>query len=58
MASWISWYDTPGGNTQLTNDVTTPDTGAGAAAGSLMVDYPFTNGNQNLFFGTFTTGWL
>ena len=54
VASWISWYDTPGNNSPLTNDVTTPDPGAGPNAGSLMVDNPFTNGNQNLFFGTFS----
>lgn len=55
VASWISWYDTPGNNSPLTNDVTTPDPGAGlpGTVGSLMVDNPFTNGNQNLFFGTF-----
>jgi hypothetical protein len=54
VASWMSWYDTPGNNTPLTNDVNTPDPGAGPGAGSLMVDNPFTNGNQNLFFGTFS----
>ncbi len=54
VASWISWYDTPGNNSPLTNDVNTPDTGAGPGAGSLMVDCPFTNDNQNLFFGTFS----
>ncbi len=53
VASWINWYDTPGNNTQMTNDVNTPDPLAGAGAGSLMVDNPFTNANQNLFFGTF-----
>jgi hypothetical protein len=56
VASWISWYDTPGSNTQMTCDVNTPDPnagGAGAGVGSLEVDCPFTNGNQNLFFGTF-----
>ena len=59
VASWISWYDTPGNNSPLTNDVNTPDTLAGPGAGSLMVDCPFTNGNQNLFFGTFSnTGCL
>ncbi len=54
VASWISWYDTPGLNSQMTNDVNTPDTNAGTTAGSLMVNCPFTNGNQNLFFGTFS----
>jgi hypothetical protein len=54
VASWISWYDTPGSNTFLVNDVNTPDPNAGPGAGSLMVDCPFTNGNQNLFFGTFS----
>src|SRR5579862_247702 len=53
VASWINWYDTPGSNTQMTCDVTTPDPNGGPGAGSLMVDNPFTNGNQNLFFGTF-----
>ncbi|HKW29233.1 MAG TPA: hypothetical protein VJT54_07860, partial [Verrucomicrobiae bacterium] len=56
VASWISWYDTPGNNSPLTNDVNTPDPNAGlpGTVGSLMVDNPFTNGNQNLFFGTFS----
>src|SRR6516165_7975478 len=54
VASWMSWYDTPGNNTPLTNDVNTPDPLAGPGAGSLMVDNPFTNNNQNLFFGTFS----
>jgi hypothetical protein len=54
VASWISWYDSPGNNTPLVNDVNTPDPNAGPGAGSLMVDNTFTNGNQNLFFGTFS----
>ncbi|HXR46450.1 MAG TPA: hypothetical protein VN784_03335 [Candidatus Limnocylindrales bacterium] len=54
VASWISWYDTPGTNSPITNDVNTLDAGAGPNCGSLMVVCPFTHGNQNLFFGTFS----
>jgi hypothetical protein len=54
VASWIYWYSAPGGNTPMTNDVTTPDPLGGPDAGSLQVFTPFgTGGNQNLFFGTF-----
>lgn len=64
VASWIYWYNTPGGNTPMTNDVNTPDPAGGAGAGSLEVDSPFslqngfgdTNTTQNLFFGTFGNG--
>jgi hypothetical protein len=64
VASWIYWYNTPGGNSAVTNDVTTPDTLAGAGAGSLEIYCPFsaengfgsTNHTQNLFFGTFGNG--
>jgi hypothetical protein len=64
VASWIYWYSVPGGNTPMTNDVTTPDPNGGASAGSLEVYSPFsaengygaTNHTQNLFFGTFGNG--
>ncbi|MEI9865968.1 MAG: hypothetical protein WDN00_15740 [Limisphaerales bacterium] len=57
VASWIYWYSAPGGNTPMTNDVTTPDPLGGPGAGSLLVSTPFgTGGNQNLFFGTFGNG--
>ena len=58
VASWIYWYNTPGNNTQMTNDPTTPDTLAGPGAGSLEVYTPFTNTNttQDVFFGTFGNG--
>ncbi|HTR41603.1 MAG TPA: hypothetical protein VMH87_08315 [Pseudomonadales bacterium] len=57
VASWIYWYNTPGGNAPVTNDVTTPDPLGGAGAGSLQVYSPFTAaGTQNLFFGTFGNG--
>jgi hypothetical protein len=55
VASWIYWYNTPGNNTPMTNDPTTPDTLGGPGAGSLEVYTPFTNTNttQDVFFGTF-----
>jgi hypothetical protein len=54
VASWIYWYNTPGGNSPVTNDVTTPDPNGGPGAGSLKIYSPFTpSGTQNLFFGTF-----
>ena len=57
VASWIYWYDHPGGNIQITNDVTTPDTLGGAGAGSLEVFNNFAPADgphdQNIFFGTF-----
>ena len=64
VASWITWYNTPGGNLPMTNDVTMPDPAGGAGAGSLWVVNPFsaahgfgnTNSTQNLFFGTFGNG--
>jgi hypothetical protein len=56
VKSWIGWYSL-WNNTPFTNDVTTPDTLAGAGAGSLEVNSPFTAaGSQNLFFGTFGNG--
>jgi hypothetical protein len=59
-ASWIYWYNTPGGNSPITNDVTTPDPAGGAGAGSLQIFSPFlpntTNETQNVFFGTFGNG--
>ncbi|MGC9944282.1 MAG: hypothetical protein ABSE48_20850, partial [Verrucomicrobiota bacterium] len=64
VASWIYWYNTPGGNSAITNDVTTPDPYGGAEAGSLEIYNPFsaangfgsTNHTQNVFFGTFGNG--
>jgi hypothetical protein len=54
VASWIYWYNTPGGNSPITNDVTTPDPNGGTGAGSLEVYNPFgASGTQNVFFGTF-----
>ncbi|GEM_PF-1044363 len=61
VASWIYWYNTPGGNSAITNDVNTPDPNGGAGAGSLEIYNPFsaangfgnTNSTQNVFFGTF-----
>ncbi|MGH7952350.1 MAG: hypothetical protein ACREFE_10580 [Limisphaerales bacterium] len=61
VASWIYWYNTPGGNSPITNDVTTPDPNGGPTAGSLEIYSPFsdadgfgsTNHTQNVFFGTF-----
>jgi hypothetical protein len=65
VASWIYWYNSPGGNTPVTNDVNTPDPNGGAGAGSLLIWNPFgadnghgsTNSTQNLFFGTFDNGY-
>ncbi len=58
MASWIYWYSAPGGNSPITNDVTTPDPNGGAGAGSLEVYSPFgQSGNQNVFFGTFDNAY-
>jgi hypothetical protein len=60
VASWIYWYNQPGGNTPMTNDVTTPDPLGGAGAGSLEVFSPFPPADgphdQNVFFGTFGNG--
>jgi hypothetical protein len=58
VASWIYWYNTPGGNTPMTNDPAVADTLAGPGAGSLEVYTPFTNTNttQDVFFGTFGNG--
>jgi len=54
VASWIYWFNTPGGNLPITNDVTTVDPNAGPGTGSLEVYTPFTAaGTQNVFFGTF-----
>jgi hypothetical protein len=57
VASWIYWYNTPGGNSPITNDVNTPDPNGGPGAGSLEVFNPFgPSGTQNVFFGTFGNG--
>ncbi|HET7624667.1 MAG TPA: hypothetical protein VFM25_05320, partial [Verrucomicrobiae bacterium] len=54
VASWLYWYNLPGNNTPITNDVTTLDPNAGPTAGSLRIDTPFDGtGNQDVFFGTF-----
>lgn len=55
VASWIYWYNTPGGNLPITNDVTRPDPNGGPGAGSLEVQTAFTNTNatQDVIFGTF-----
>ncbi len=57
VASWIYWYNTPGGNLAITNDITM-DASNNPASGSLRIDSPFLNtpGTQNLFFGTFGNG--
>jgi len=56
VASWIYWYNTPGGNTPITNDVAM-DANGNPNSGSLQVDSPFPavnpGDNQNVFFGTF-----
>jgi hypothetical protein len=65
VASWLYWYNTPGNNIPMTNDVTMPDPYGGTGAGSLLVWSPFsaengygsTNHTQNLFFGTFGNQW-
>jgi hypothetical protein len=56
VASWIYWFNTPGGNTPMTNDVTM-DAGNDPSSGSLLVVSPFTNSTQNVFFGTFGNQW-
>ena len=60
VASYIYWYDTPGGGAPITNDVTHPDPFSGLPdAGSLEVTTPFgasNPGNQDVFFGTFGNG--
>ncbi|MGA2245229.1 MAG: hypothetical protein ABSH48_09535 [Verrucomicrobiota bacterium] len=56
VASWIYWYNTPGGNTPMTCHYGLDADGKTNTSGCLEVDSPFcTNGcnNQNVFFGTF-----
>src|SRR5262245_22594839 len=52
VASWIYWYNSPGGNTAMTNDVTM-DANNNASSGSLQVVSPLAGYTQNVFFGTF-----
>jgi hypothetical protein len=57
VASWIYWYNTPGGNSPMTNDVS-EDHNNNSASGSLQVVSPFLGvpGTQDVFFGTFNNG--
>jgi hypothetical protein len=50
--SWIYWYNVPGGNIGITNDVHM-DAGNNPTSGSLYIVNPFTTQTQNVFFGTF-----
>lgn len=57
VASWLYWYNVPGGNLAITNDITM-DSHNNPASGSLLIDSPFgTDGTQNIFFGTFDNQW-
>lgn len=55
VASWIYWYNTPGGNTPMTCVYGLDADGNTNTSGCLEVDSPFTGGAQpqNVFFGTF-----
>ncbi len=55
VASWIYWFNTPGGNTPMTNDVSL-DVGNSPTSGSLVLLAPYitlTNQLQDVVFGTF-----
>ncbi|HZV34067.1 MAG TPA: hypothetical protein VFB72_05775 [Verrucomicrobiae bacterium] len=52
VASWIYWYNSPGNNMGITNDVDM-DAGNNPNSGSLMVVSPLAGYTQNVFFGTF-----
>jgi len=52
VASWLYWYNTPGNNLPITNDVHM-DAGGNSSSGSLYIPNPFTTPTQNVFFGTF-----
>ena len=57
VASWIYWYNTPGGNTPMYGDVGIDANNKTNTSGALEVDSPFgTGGTQNVFFGTFGNG--
>ena len=58
VASWIYWYNTPGGNTPMTCFYGLDADGHTTTSGCLEVDSPFgpTINNQNVFFGTFGNG--
>ena len=57
VASWIYWYNTPGGNSPMTCVYGLSADGDTATSGCLEVDSPFTNATQNVFFGTFDNQW-
>jgi hypothetical protein len=53
-ASWIYWYNTPGGNTQITVKYGIDANNQTNTSGALEIDSPFgESGTQNVFFGTF-----
>jgi hypothetical protein len=57
VASWIYWFNIPGGNTQMTNDVSL-DVFGDPNSGSLIYATPWnavpvTTNTQNVIFGTF-----
>jgi hypothetical protein len=53
-ASWIYWYNTPGGNAAITVKYGIDANNQTNTSGALEIDSPFgTGGTQNVFFGTF-----
>jgi hypothetical protein len=58
VASWIYWYNTPGGNLAMTNDISLDQQGL-STSGCLVYWFPWatTNNTQNLIFGTFDNGY-
>jgi hypothetical protein len=58
VASWIYWYNTPGGNLGMTNDISLDQQGL-STSGSLTYWFPWATANntQNLIFGTFDNAY-
>jgi hypothetical protein len=58
VASWIYWFNTPGGNLGMTNDISLDQQNL-STSGSLTYWFPWaTNNNtQNLIFGTFDNAY-
>jgi hypothetical protein len=54
VASWIYWFNIPGGNLAMTNDVSM-DAGNSATSGSLIYSVPWATASntQDVIFGTF-----
>lgn len=53
-ASWIYWYNVPGGNTPITVKYGIDANNQTNTSGCLEIDSPFgASGTQNIFFGTF-----